>query len=127
VPGGWDFDGSVFVRGRTKVDVQVRSGVPATVVIESGIAQELKLRNPWPGQPVDVVEGKGSAKIVSASTAEIIGFRAAAGVNYLVERDDAPSTALRFEAITGTAATTAKKLGPVQLGLFGVLDPTPQP
>jgi hypothetical protein len=127
VPSGWDFDGSVFVRGRTKVDVQVRGGVPATVVIESGIAQQLKLRNPWPGQPVDIVAGQGSAKIVSAATAEIISFQAAAGVNYLVERHGAPSTALTFEAITGTPATTAKKLGPVQLGLFAGAEAVPQP
>lgn len=131
VPGGWDFDGSVFVRGRTKVDAQVRGGVPTTVVIESGVAQPLKLRNPWPGQAVDVVAGgaagKGSAKIVSASVAEVISFRAAAGMNYLVERHAAPTTALAFESITGTAATTAKKLGTVQLGLFAGGDAAPQP
>lgn len=127
VPSGWDFDGSVFVRGKTRVDVQVRNGAPITAVIESGVAQQIKLRNPWPGQPVDVVAGQGSAKIVSASRAEIIGFRAAAGLNYLVERHDAPTTALPFAAITGTAATTAKKLGPVQLGLIAGRDTAPQP
>ena len=116
VPSVWDFDGSVFVRGKTKVDVQVKSGVPTTVVIESGIAQSIKLRNPWPDQAVDIVSGQ--SKVVSAATGKEITFHAAAGVNYLVERHDAPTSNQHFEAISGTPATTAKKLGQVQLGLF---------
>jgi hypothetical protein len=48
IPPGWDFDGSVYVTGKTKVDVQVRDGKATTVVIESGTAQKLKIRNPWP-------------------------------------------------------------------------------
>lgn len=127
VPAGWEFDGSVFVRGRAKVDVQVRGGVPTTVVIECGIAQLIKLRNPWPGEPVDVVAGKGSARLVSASRAEIIAFRATAGVNYLVERHNSPATGLPFAAVSGAPATTVKKLGPVQLGLFAASDAAHQP
>jgi len=49
IPPGWDFDGSVYVTGKTKVDVQVRDGKATTVVIESGTAQKLKfaiLANP---------------------------------------------------------------------------------
>jgi hypothetical protein len=116
VPTAWDFDGSVFVRGKTKVDVQVRHGVPATVVIESGIAQPIKLRNPWPGEAVDVFAGK--TKIVDAAAGKEITFRASAAVNYLVERRDMPAANQKFQAISGTAATAPKKLGPVQLGLF---------
>jgi hypothetical protein len=115
-PSEWDFDGSVFVRGKTKVDVQVRHGVPSTVVIESGIAQSIKLRNPWPGQAVDITAGK--SKVVAAATGKEITFHAAAGVSYLVERHDAPTADQHFEAIGGTPATSAKKLGPAQLGLF---------
>ncbi|MFZ1941161.1 MAG: glycoside hydrolase, partial [Terracidiphilus sp.] len=116
VPTAWDFDGSVFVRGKTKVDVQVRHGVPATVVIESGIAQPIKLSNPWPGEVVDVFAGK--TKIVDAAPGNEIAFRASAGVNYLVERRDMPTADQKVQVITGTAATAPKKLGPVQLGLF---------
>lgn len=122
VPSGWDFDGSVFVRGRTKIDVQVRNGVPSTVVIESGITQHLKVRNPWPGQPVDVIAGKGSTKVAAGTTADVITFKAAAGMSYLVERHDKPTTTLPFEVISGTAAQNAKRLGPVQLGLFSGTD-----
>ncbi len=116
VPRAWDFDGSVYVRGKTKVDVQVRHGVPETVVIESGIAQPIKLRNPWPGEVVDVLAGK--TKIVNAAAGKEITFRASAGVSYLVERRDMPAANQKSKAIGGTAATAPKRLGPVQLGLF---------
>lgn len=119
VPTGWDFDGSVWISGKTKVDVQVKNGIPTTVVIESGIAQTLKVRNPWPGQSVDVVAGKTGAKVVDGATGSVITFKAAAATNYLVERHGMPTSNQRFESISGTPATTAKKLGPVQLGLFG--------
>jgi hypothetical protein len=118
VPPGWDFDGSVFVRGKTKVDVQVRNGVPTTVVIESGIAQLLKVRNPWPGQPMDVVAGKTGARVVDDATGPVISFRGSAGTSYLVERHSFPIANQRFAPVSGTPATSAKKLGPVQLGLF---------
>lgn len=120
VPTAWNFDGSVYVRGRTKVDVQVRHGVPTTVVIESGIAQAIKLRNPWPGQEIDVVAGK--TKIVDAGSAPELTFRAAAGINYLVERRDIPTAEQKFQMISGTPATTPRTLGPVQLGLFRNVD-----
>ncbi len=118
IPAGWDFDGSVWVRGKTKVDVQVRDGIPATVVLESGIAQTVKIRNPWPDRPVDVVAGKTGIKVVNGATGPILTFKAVAGTNYVVEKHGAPTANQRFEAISGTPAASAKKLGPVQLGLF---------
>ena len=53
VPPEWNFEGSVWVRNRTRVDVQVRAGVPTTVAIEAGATETLRIRNPWPGQRVD--------------------------------------------------------------------------
>jgi alpha-L-fucosidase 2 len=120
VPADWDFDGSVWVRGKTKVDVQVRDGVPTTVVIESGIAQQLKIRNPWPGQKIDVVAGKSGTKVVDGASGSVFHFEALAGTDYIIERHAIPTTNQRFESITGTTASSAKRLGPVQLGLFGV-------
>jgi alpha-L-fucosidase 2 len=117
-PSEWDFDGSVFVRGKTKVDVQVRDGIPTTVVIESGTSQQLRIRNPWPGRSIDVVAGKTGTKIVSGATGEVVTFRAAAGESYLLEKHSIPTTQLRFAVITGSPALSAKRLGPVQLGLF---------
>ncbi len=118
IPPGWNFDGSVYVRGKTKVDVQVQGGVPTTVVIESGTDHPIKLRNPWPGRAVDIVSGNTGAKVVQDVTGPVITFQAAAGVDYLVERHGEPVTNQRFAPVSGTPATSAKRLGPVQIGLF---------
>lgn len=117
VPSGWNFDGSVYVHAKTRVDVQVKDGIATTVVLEPGVAQTLKLRNPWPGQAVDVISGKG-LKVVGGVAGPVIAFKAIAGENYLVERQDGPTSNRPFEPIGGATATTARKLGPVQLGLF---------
>jgi lysophospholipase L1-like esterase len=118
IPPGWDFDGSVYVRGKTRVDVQVREGISTTVVLEPGITQTLKLRNPWPGRAIDVISGKAGTKIVDSAAGPVIAFKAIAGENYLVERHGEPTSIRLFESIGGAPATAAKKLGPVQLGLF---------
>ena len=118
IPAGWDFDGSVFVRGKTKIDVQVHDGIPTTVVIESGIEQPLKIRNPWPSRAVDIVVGKTGTEIVSSATGPVIEFKAAAETSYLIEQHDSLASNQRFAPISGRPATTAKRLGPVQLGIF---------
>jgi len=118
VPPGWNVDGSVYVRGKTKVDVQLRDGKPTTVVIESGIAQPIKLRNPWPGQALDVISARTSAKVVDGAAGSTITIKAEAGENYLVQRHGEPTASRRFESISGTPATSAKSLGKVQIGLF---------
>jgi alpha-L-fucosidase 2 len=117
-PPGWDFDGSVYVRGNTKVDVQVRRGVPTTVVIEAGTTHEMKVRNPWPNEEIDVVSGNG-AQIERNVTGSVVTFRAVAGRSYLIKRAGVQAPELRFVAVTGISAHSAKKLGRVQIGLFG--------
>ena len=44
IPPGWNFDGSVFVRGETKVDVQVRNGAVTTVGFEVRRTQNITVR-----------------------------------------------------------------------------------
>ncbi len=118
IPPGWDFDGSVFVRGKTKVDVEVRDGQVVTAVIEAGTSALLRVRNPWPGQSVDVIAGAAGTKVVSGASTQELTFRAVAGTNYLIQKHDAPVTTLPFAPVSGTAANEAKKLGSVQIGLF---------
>ncbi len=118
VPPGWDIDGSVYVHGKTKVDVQVRNGLVTTAVIESGMTQPLRVRNPWPGQAVDVVSAGSGAKVVRESSEPVLSFHGVAGTDYLLERHDAPAAGQRFAVLSGTPALTAKKLGRVQIGLF---------
>lgn len=117
VPPGWDFDGSVYVRGNTKVDVQVRRDVPTTVVIEAGATQELRIYNPWPSGGIDISSGSG-AQIERSIAGSVVTFRAVAGRNYLIRRAGIQATNPRFEPVTGASARSAKRLGEVQIGLF---------
>jgi alpha-L-fucosidase 2 len=118
VPPGWDFDGSVYVRGNAKVDVQTRNGVVTTLVIEVGANQPIKIRNPWPGRPVDVISAKTGKPVVSGGAGPVIEFSATAGTVYGVENHGVAGTKARFTPVSGAPATAAKKLGPVQIGLF---------
>ena len=119
VPSGWDFDGNVFVRGRTKVDVQVRNGMVTTAVIEAGATQVYRVRNPWLGQAIDVISGKNGKKIVKDAEGAVVTFHGEAGQSYLIERRDSPTSAQSFEPVSGELARTTKKLGQSQIGLLG--------
>ncbi len=118
IPPGWNFDGSVFVRGKTKVDVQVRDGVVDTVVIEAGSKTTIRVRNPWPGTAVDIFAGASKKKVASDAAGQEIRFQAVAGTNYLLRRQDTPGAEKSFAPVSGVAAHEAKKLGHVQIGLF---------
>ena len=117
IPPGWDFDGSVFVRGKTKVDVSTRDGAVVALVIEAGSDQQLKIRNPWPGKAADVIAGKSGKKLVTGAVGAVIEFAATAGESYLVELHNASQNELK-STIGGTPAIHARKLGAVQIGLF---------
>jgi hypothetical protein len=115
-PSAWDFDGSVSVRRNTKVWVQVRKGIPTAVGIEVKTSQPLKVRNPWPGTAVRVTDA-GTGKLIRQLSADaVLEFAAKAGVTYCLERagDAVPGG---FAPIDGQPATSAKKLGPVRIGL----------
>ncbi len=113
-PSQWDFEGSVWVRDRTRVDVQVRAGVPATVAIEAGATSTLRIRNPWPGQPLQVMNGQGS--VVLKSAASILELPVRKGETYLLVRSNAVGAPPPYAPITGTPSQQLKRLGPVQLG-----------
>ncbi len=113
-PSRWDFDGSVWVRDHTRVDVQVRAGVPTTVAIEAGATSTLHIRNPWPGQPVEVMDALGKSVLKSADPVFELPVRK--GDAYLLVRSNAEGAPLPFAPITGTPALHLKKLGGVQIG-----------
>jgi Big-like domain-containing protein len=118
-PSDWDGSGTVYVRGNDKVDVQVENGQLVTAAIQAGTSGMLRVKNPWPGQQVEVVSGSGAHATVVWPTADaIITVPAIAGRSYLVEQVSAPTTALPFAPVTGTTATTDKHLGgKVRIGL----------
>ncbi|CAG7647484.1 Ig-like domain-containing protein [Actinacidiphila bryophytorum] len=116
-PSQWDGAGSVYIKGRSKVDVQVEGGRLVTAAIEAGTSGTLRVKNPWPGQRTEVVDGTNGHVVVSASTAALLDVPVKAGTSYLVQQAAAPTTALPFAKVTGTAPTAARHLGGVKLGL----------
>jgi hypothetical protein len=118
IPPGWDFEGSVSVRGKTRVDVQTRNGAVTAVVVEAGTAQSLKILNPWPDKPVAVISAKSGKTVLFGATSPVIEFPTAAGVSYRIEKQGTPGQDATAVIVNGTRAITAKRLGPVQIGLF---------
>jgi alpha-L-fucosidase 2 len=112
LPKAWDFEGSVWVRNRTRIDVQTRAGVPSTVVIEAGVSENLAIRNPWPGVPVEVTDANGETGVPSAG--QILKLRVHQGRSYLLR--PAGSTTPAFVSLSGEASHEPKKLGAIQIG-----------
>ena len=115
VPAQWDFDGTVYTRDRSAVHVQVQHGMLTTVAVTPGATATLHMRNPWPGQPVEVIDGRG--KLVLKPTADpILSLSLRKGEGYLLRPTDAASAAAAFAPITGISARAPRKMGPVQIG-----------
>jgi hypothetical protein len=113
LPTGWDADATVSVLHRSEVDVQVRDGVPVTVAIEAGANVAQRVRNPWPGQAVRVVSD--GRTVVGPTNAATFTVPLRAGRSYLVQRVGAQAPP--FAPVTSPAATSARTLGPVRIGL----------
>ncbi len=118
-PAGWDAAATVYVQHRTKVDVQIENGTLTTVAVEAGADEQLGIRNPWPGQQVEVVAADGSDAhvVVPPTSADVFTVPLRAGHGYLVELAASPTTAQQFAPVEGTPATACKTLGPVSIGL----------
>lgn len=115
IPPGWDFDGSVYVRGRTKVDVQTRNGTVTAVFIEAGIPQRFRIRNPWPNETVEVIS-ENLSKILVSATGTTVEFDASTPGTYILAQQE--KGRVRIAPVSGTPATSAKRFGRVQIGLF---------
>lgn len=116
-PSAWDVAGSIATRNNGTIDVQYSGGALSTVLFEAGADGTQSVRNPWPGKQVEVRDVTTNTLAVPGSTGAVIGIPATSGHNYLIQPVDAPTTALPYAAVTGTAATAARHLGPVQIGL----------
>jgi hypothetical protein len=124
-PSDWDGSGSVYVQNNTKVDVQVQNGQLTTAAIEAGATGTVKVKNPWAGQQVQVVDGSNPSSVVVQPTSDaIFTVPVTAGKSYLVEQVSAPTTALPFAQVSGTAPSTDRHLKNVQLGLDPAAGPS---
>ncbi|MDX6339949.1 MAG: trimeric autotransporter adhesin, partial [Trebonia sp.] len=122
-PSGWNGSGTVYIQGGSKVDVQVEGGIIATAAIQAGTTETMTVRNPWPGQQAEVVNGSSGAVVVGATTASTFSVPVTAGSSYLVEQPSSLTTSLPFAQVTGSQATTAKHLGSAAIGLNGNAPP----
>jgi hypothetical protein len=117
-PSDWTGEGTVAIQHNSRVSVQVSGGTVGTIAIASGATGSITMRSPWPGQNVTVVNGIGTT-VVSPQGNPTFTIPVQAGQAYLVERSDAPTTALPFASVSGSPATAARHLGAVSIGLDG--------
>lgn len=115
-PQEWDVAGSVEIEGGHRVSTEVRSGVPNLVGIQAGTRDTLRVRNPWPGQQVRVVDTAGRT-VVTPTAADIFAVRVAPNQSYVVERVDVPLSSFRFVQLAGEPASAVKTVGTRMLGV----------
>jgi len=121
LPAGWDADATLPIQNKDTVSLQVHGGVIYTVAITAGSTGVVTIRNPWPGQSVDVVDGSDeSTVIVAATTASQFGIPTVNGHSYLVQQVADPVSAMTVAQLTDTPATTSSQLGKAQIGLAPV-------
>lgn len=116
-PSDWNMSGTVDIQNGAKADVQVENGTLVTAAIESRNGGPMTIRNPWPGQRAQVVDGRTGRIVVPPTTASDFSLSTRRGGTYLVEQPSHPITALPFSPVTGTPSTSAQHLGDVSIGL----------
>ncbi|MGW5192151.1 glycosyl hydrolase family 95 catalytic domain-containing protein [Kribbella sp. NPDC004138] len=115
-PRDWDVAGSVQIEGGHRISTEVHDGVPTVVGIQAGSRETLKVRNPWPGQKVRVVDAQGRV-VVGAGSAEVLSVAVLPHASYTVERVDVPLSSLTYAPLTGQPATAVKTVGNRVLGV----------
>lgn len=116
IPPGWDFAGTVSVRGRTKVHVQTHAGIVTTAVIQAGTTERVRFRNPWHGAALYIKDARSGATVPDRSFGSEIDFYAAAGNSYVIQQ--AGSTKPPFARMEGQPVRVAKRLGESEIGLM---------
>jgi len=114
LPNSWTVSGTVYVQGKSKVHVQFANGALAFGVLEAGSSGAFKLKNPWNGTEVTVLDDSG-AQVVPRTSAAIVELNAQAGHAYLLKRSSDPTpTPIQ---VSGTAATAVRKHGSRRIGI----------
>ena len=114
-PSAWDVAGSVRVEGGHRVSTEVVDGVPRFAAVTGGSDETVRLRNPWPGEPVRVRDG---AAVVGGPTADdAVDLPVRAGRTLVVERVDAPVDALAVVPVCDRPAAGARTQGDRSVGL----------
>lgn len=107
-PADWSADGSVSIPHRARVYVQVRDGRLVTLGIRAGARQRLRVRNPWRGGGVRVVDASDHS-LITRSTDAVLLLPLEAGRAYLLEpAGGAPAAS--FAAVSGVPACAPRHL-----------------
>ena len=114
-PEQWDADGTVYLRHGNKVDVRVRHGELVCVGFEIASSKPLHIRNPWPGQKVQVVDARNTSAVLATGSDDVVSFAGRPGRNYLLQRADSKSSLL--EPLSGTPAIAPKSFASRTIGL----------
>ncbi len=67
-PTDWNGSGTVYVQRGDKVDVQVENGQLVTAAIQAATSGQLTVKNPWPGEQVEVVSGSNPHQVVARTS-----------------------------------------------------------
>jgi hypothetical protein len=106
------------------VHVQVQGGTVTTAVIESGADHDMRVRNPWPGKDVQVLDG--TTVVVPTTQADTFTIPAKAGKSYIVQQPSAPLSSQPLAPLSGTPAAAARHLQGSNASI-GLDDPGYQP
>jgi hypothetical protein len=113
----WNVSGTVYIQGRSKVDVQIEGGQLVTAVLEAGSTQNYLTRNPWGTQKIQVVDGTSGAIVVPPTTASQFTIPAQAGRAYVIELVSSPTTTLPFAKVTVPASSEPRKMWGRSIGI----------
>ncbi len=116
-PREWDADATVYVRGNSKIDVQIRHGEALIVALQSGFSGTARFRNPWPGQAVEVSAENPTRAIRTDVKGLIVDFPVEPGKVYLLRRPNAMQPAQTFMEVDGKTAMQPRHLGSRSIGL----------
>ncbi|AXC11920.1 hypothetical protein ACPOL_2604 [Acidisarcina polymorpha] len=115
-PKEWDADATVYLRHGNRVEVRVRHGELVCAGFEIASSGWLHIRNPWPGQKVEIADANSPSAILAEGSDDFVSFSGRSGKNYLLYRTDHPSS-LR-EPLSGTPAVAPKSFATRTIGLL---------
>ncbi len=110
-------DGTVYIQHGGKVHVQMRQGKPVTVGIEAGRAGTERIRNPWPGENVEIVKAHQSAIVLPPVQQTFLNFKHRQQPHTWCGGLQTGKTLCPFVTVSGTQATIPKPLGSNTIGI----------
>ncbi|MFD1858414.1 hypothetical protein EHW97_04660 [Aeromicrobium camelliae] len=110
LPQDWDVTGAVEVPGGHRISVEAHDGRATLVGIEAGSSEKVTLANPWPGEEIQLTDGRGR-RVLAETTGPSLELQAKEGQSYVVQRSSAPLSQFRFAALGGAKAEQVQHLG----------------